>query len=65
MSIEGKGLILRSGLGEDDDDDVLVVSDKVVGSPGLQQQSYSSLDDLFHRLNVPLWYVILGLAVIH
>ena len=33
MSIEGKGLIWRSGLGEDDDD-LLVVSDKVGGSPG-------------------------------
>ena len=64
MSIEGKGLIWRSGLGEDDDD-LLVVSDKVGGSPRLQQRLCSSLDDLFHRLNVPLCYVILGPVVIH
>ena len=65
MSIEGKGLIWRSGLGEDDDVVLFVVSDKVGGSPGLQQRLCSSLDDLFHRLNVPLWYVILGLIVFH
>ena len=64
MSIEGKGLIWRSGLGEDDVV-VWVVSDKVGGSPGLQQRLCSSLDDLFHRLNVPLCYVIVGLFVIH
>ena len=63
MSIDGKGLIWRSGLGEGDD--VLVAGDKAGGFPGVQQGSCSSVDDLLHRLDAPICYVISGVDVIH
>ena len=63
MSIDGKGLIWRSVVVEGDD--VLFAGDKAGGFPVVQQGSCLSVDDLFHRLNVPLWYVILGLVVFH
>lgn len=61
MSIDGKGLIWRSGLGEGDD--VLVAGDKAEGFPGVQQGLCSSGGDLFHRLDALIWYVISGVYV--
>ena len=62
-SIDGKGRIWRSGLGEDDGD--LVFNDKVWVFPGVQQGLCSSVDDLFHRLNALTWYVISWVNVIY
>tara|TARA_B100000575_G_scaffold213024_1_gene173819 strand:+ start:343 stop:558 length:216 start_codon:yes stop_codon:yes gene_type:complete len=63
MSIDGKGLIWRSGIVEDDD--VFISGNKAKEFPCVQQGLCSSLDDLFRRLNETIWYVISEVGVIH